>query len=496
MHDAEQGGAWYAAFKAKDARFDGRVFMGVLSTGIYCRPLCTAKMPRKENCLFFDNAAAAERAGFRPCLLCRPELAPGTGPVSVPVNVPVDATRALVHRAARLLEAHCGTGQSIAEFAQRLGCSERHLRRAFTAEFQVSPLQYVQTCRLLLAKNLLTDTSLSVTDVAMTSGFGSLRRFNAVFKKQYRLSPTALRKRAPSAKENAGALTLSLTYRPPYRWQHILDFLAFRAIPGVEVITANGYARTLRFTNAAHEDVVGWIQVSHCPLKNALALTLSPTLVPVLAQVLARVRHLFDLECEPDVVYEALAGMNAMRSGLCLPGTRVPGCIDPFEMSVRAVLGQQITVKAATTLAGRFAAAFGAPLETGLDGVTHVFPSAAFIAALSEPIGNHLGPLGIIGRRAASILALAQSFVRGEIDFLHCAQPEVEMQKLRAIPGIGDWTAQYIALRAMNWPDAFPHTDYGIKKALAPLTEKEILHLAETWRPWRSYATINLWNSL
>ena len=480
--------AWYAAFKAKDARFDGRFFVGVSSTGIYCRPVCPAKLPKEENCAFYASAAAAEQAGYRPCLMCRPELAPGAAPI--------DATFALASKAARLLEENCGSGQNVEEYVHRLGCSDRHLRRAFAAAFKVPPVQYLQTCRLLLAKNLLTDTDLSVTEVAMAAGFGSLRRFNDLFKTQYRLSPTALRKQAAGAKRSDGEVTVMLGYRPPYQWRQILDFLAGRAIPGVEAVNDDGYVRTVQYATGEQKRVYGWMRVGHRPPKNALTVTVSSALLPALPHALARVRNLFDLHCYPDAVYESLSAMNAIRPGLCVPGTRLPGCFEPFEMAVRAVLGQQITVKAAGTLAGRLAQTYGTPVETGVEGLTHAFPSAHDIAALDGDIANRLGPLGITRVRAHTILSLARKMADGELDFTICVQPEAEIKKLLSIPGIGAWTAQYIAMRAMGWPDAFPHTDYGVKKALAPLSEKEILEMAVSWRPWRGYATINLWNSL
>jgi AraC family transcriptional regulator of adaptative response / DNA-3-methyladenine glycosylase II len=448
-------------------------------------------MPKIENCTFYATAAEAEHAGFRPCLICRPELAPG--------NAPVDASSSLAHRAARLLGELSGSEQSIEEAARRLGCTDRHLRRVFTAEYSVSPVQYLQTCRLLLAKNLLTDTDLSVLDVAMAAGFGSLRRFNDLFKKQYHLVPTALRRQAAAAKSkgsNGSNVTLTLGYRPPYQWQQILDFLALRAIPGVETVRGGEYFRTVHFETGGQRHVSGWIRVGHQTQKNALAVTVDLALLPVLTQVLARVRHLFDLYCDPDAVYETLVSMNDIRPGLCVLGARVPGCFDPFEMAVRAVLGQQITVKAARTLAARLVEAYGIPIQTEIEGLTHIFPSPKEILALEGPIGDHLGPLGITGARANTIYELARAFVQGDVDFNFCAQPETEVRKLMALPGIGAWTAQYIAMRAMGWPDAFLPTDYGIKKALEPRTSKEILDLAEVWRPWRSYATVNLWNSL
>lgn len=480
--------AWYAAFRTKDTRFDGRFFVGVSSTGIYCRPVCRARLPKAENCTFYASASAAEQAGYRPCLLCRPELAPG--------NASVDAVASLARRAAGMLQADYGSEQSIEKLAARLGCSSRHLRRAFMAEYNVSPVQYLQTCRLLLAKSLLTDTKLPVIDVAMAAGFGSLRRFNALLKKQYGLAPTVMRKQATGNGSHDANVTLTLGYRPPYQWKQVLDFLAGRAIAGVEKVMDDEYFRTVRLEAGDRQHVYGWIKVGHRPLKNALAVTVSATLLPVLSQVLDRVRHLFDLCCDPDAIAETLSVMNNIRQGLCVPGIRLPGCFDAFEMTVRAVLGQQITVKAAGTLAARLAQAYGTPVDTGIEGLTHVFPSAKTILSLGGQIADHLGPLGITAARANTIHGLAKTLAEGGTDLRFCAEPQAEMEKLMMIPGIGKWTAQYIAMRAIGWPDAFPHTDYGIKKALSPRTPGEIFALAESWRPWRSYATVNLWNAL
>ncbi|MDU2065492.1 MAG: AlkA N-terminal domain-containing protein [Sporomusaceae bacterium] len=478
----------YAAFKAKDARFDGRFFVGVSSTGIYCRPVCRAKQAKAENCTFYATAAEAEQAGFRPCLLCRPELAPGSSIV--------DASTHLVYRAARLLEENGWNGQSLQDLAALLGCTDRHLRRIFKAAYNVSPVQYLQTCRLLLAKNLLTDTDLSVLDVAMTAGFGSLRRFNELFKKRYNLSPTGLRKQTTKAKHHTGDFILALGYRPPYRWQEILQFLAGRAIAGVDIVKNNQYMRTVHLIGAAGKSVYGWVQVGHQPQNNTLAVTISETLLPVLPQVLARVRQLFDLYCEPNAIYQTLSAMNDIRPGLSVVGTRLPGCFNAFEMAVRAVLGQQITVKAASTLAARIANTYGTPIQTGIDGLTHVFPLPEDVLALNGPIENHFGPLGVIGTRAKTIYELAAAIVQRKINFDFCLDPEEEIKKLLTIRGIGKWTAQYIAMRALEWPDAFLETDVGVKKALPDYTSKELLTISEGWRPWRSYATINLWNTL
>ena len=357
----------YAAVKNNDARLDGKFFVGVKSTGIYCRSVCKARTPREDNCVFFETAAQAEEAGFRPCLLCRPELAPGVAPV--------DAGSALARRAARRIEEGREGEETLSALAQALGVSDRHLRRVFEEEYHVSPVQYRQTSRLLLAKRLLTDTDLPVTEVALAAGFQSLRRFNALFQSRYRMAPTDLRKRRRSPPQAAEQVTLELRYRPPYRWEAFLDFLKLRAIPGVEKVEAGAYLRTVGLWQGEAKHT-GWLRGEHRPEKEALAVTLSASLLPVLPQVLSRVKHLFDLYCEPERVYEALQSMNDLSPGLCRPGTRLPGCFDSFEMSVRAVLGQQITVKAATTLAGRIAQRLGTPVDTGMEGLNRLFPTA------------------------------------------------------------------------------------------------------------------------
>ena len=477
--------ALFAAFKAKDARFDGRFFVGISSTGVYCRPVCRARQDKRSSCTFFSSAAEAEQAGYRPCLLCRPELAPG--------NSPVDATSVLAQKAARLLEENCGSGQTLEQLAARLGCTDRHLRRVFLEEYHVTPVQYLQTCRLLLTKNLLTDTDLSVLEAAMAAGFGSLRRMNDLFQKQYQLSPTALRKRASEGKKHSGSITVMLGYRPPYRWEEMLEFLAGRAIQGVEKVEKGRYSRAVRLTDRDGKTCAGWLQVSKHPKKDGLNVTLSDTLVPVLSQVLSRIRRLFDLYCDPDAVYEILQVMDELHPGLCVKGRRVPGCFEPFETAVRAILGQQIAVKAASTLAGRMAAELGAPVETGIEGLTRTFPTAADIVALGDSIQDRLGTLGIIAARSACIRTLAEALERGEIRLDQSAGPEQEMKKLQALRGIGGWTAQYVAMRTMGWPDAFLETDAGVKRAPPGRSSKELLALAERWRPWRSYAVVNLW---
>ncbi|MDR1092724.1 MAG: helix-turn-helix domain-containing protein [Clostridiales bacterium] len=479
----------YAAVKARDSRFDGRFFVGVSSTRIYCRPVCKAKRPKIENCSFYGTAAEAERDGYRPCLLCRPELAPG--------RAVTDASASLALRAARMLEDNCGGGEGIGEIAGRLGYTCRHLRRVFAAEYHVTPVMFLQTCRLLLAKNLLTGTALPVLDAAMAAGFGSLRRFNALFKERYRLTPTDLRKRAAGGGgDKRGGVTVALGYRPPYRWDALLNFFAGRAVAGVETVAGGRYFRTARLVGAGGKRADGWLCVGDDPDKNALSVTVSESLFPLLPQVLARVKRQFDLTCDPCAVYETLSRMNGIRRGLCVIGTRLPGCFDAFEMSARAVLGQQITVKAAGTLAARLAEAFGTPIETGVPGLARAFPTPEEVLSLGDGVEDRFGALGVTSARSRTIYELAGAFARNGAAFDYCARPEEEIGKLTRIRGIGGWTANYIAMRAMGFTDAFLETDYGVKKALRPYEPKELPALAENWRPWRAYATVNLWNSL
>lgn len=479
--------ACYAAMRAHDTRFDGRFFCGVSSTGIYCRPICRVKLPKETNCTFYLSAAAAEAAGYRPCLKCRPELAPGLAPA--------DAVARLARSAARVIEEDCLTDRRISELAEMLGISDRHLRRVFFAEYGVSPVQFLQTQRLLLAKNLLTDTDLAVTDVAMTAGFGSIRRFNDLFKKQYRLAPGRFRNKEQVVCRDGDTITLFLAYRPPYAWNELISFLAARAIPKVECVSQDAYRRTvaLKKGETLHS---GWISVAQLPKRNAISVTVASTLLPVLPQVLTRVRHLFDLNCDPCSVYEKLETMESISPDIRVPGIRLPGSFDAFEMSTRAVLGQQITVKAARTLATRLADAFGEQIETPFEELSRTFPLPDKICSLEAPIENRLGPLGVIGARARSILALAQALDSNAITLSLHGDHSLEMQKLLKLPGFGPWTVNYIAMRALGWPDAFLDTDYGVKKALAGMPSKEALTLAQTWSPWRSYATITLWDSL
>jgi AraC family transcriptional regulator of adaptative response / DNA-3-methyladenine glycosylase II len=468
----------YRAMSARDTRFDGRFFVAVSSTRIYCRPICTVKPPKRENCKFFPSAAAAEDAGYRPCLRCRPELAPG--------NASVDAVQRIAQAAARLIEDGAVNDAGTETVALRLGITDRHLRRVFQSEFGVAPIAFAQTQRLLLAKRLLTDTRLPVTEVAFASGFGSVRRFNTLFKERYRFNPTRLRKTAALVAP-ADALNFELSYRPPYDWDALIAFLGARTISGVEAIDGQSYRRTVRLSTGDREHR-GWIEVAPVKPKHALRVTISTSLAKTLPAVLARVKDLTDLSCHPTDVAQVL-GTLATRH----PGLRVPGAFDGFELAVRAILGQQITVAAARTLAGRFAATFGVKIETPFAGLTTLFPLPCEVAELKV---GQIAKCGIISARARSILALARALSEGELTLAPGNNIEAAIDKLQSLPGIGEWTAQYIAMRALAWPDAFPHTDFGVMKALGEKNPKRVLAIAEAWRPWRAYAVVHLWQSL
>lgn len=465
---------YYQAILTHDTRFDGVFFVGVSSTGVYCRTVCTARTPRQENCTFHPSAAAAEKAGFRPCLRCRPELAPG--------NARIDAINRLATAIANRLEDGELVNHSLEELAGEMGITDRHLRRVIKTAFGVSPIELVQTQRLLLAKRLLTDTDLSVIDVAFASGFASLRRFNALFKDRYGLNPTSLRKtRGDQLPQET--LKCELSYRPPYDWDTLINFIQNRLIKGVETIENNCYLRTIRVGKYQ-----GWIKVSPLIQLNRLKVEMPTTLAPVLVQILARVKRQFDLAAEPQQIAQHLGTLAEKH-----PGLRVPGAFDGFETAVRAILGQQISVKAATTLAGRFAATFGEPLTTPFAQLTHVFPTATQIAAINAA---DLIALGIISNRVQSILALARAVANREIVLEPSIEIEQTLEKLKTLPGIGEWTAQYMAMRILAWPDAFPHTDLGIYKALGTNKPKEVLEMATAWQPWRAYAAMHLWRSL
>ena len=469
--------ACFRAARARDARFDGRFFVGITSTRIYCRPVCSARPARREHQRYFGSAAAAEGAGFRPCLLCRPELAPGLALI--------DTSRQLARAAASLIDDGLANDGGLEAVAQRLGVTDRHLRRIFEAEYGVTPVAYAQTARLLLAKRLLTDTRLPVTDVALAAGFGSVRRFNTLFAARYRLQPTALRRQAATAALDCHRFVLAT--RPPFDYARLLAFFAARAIDGTEAVSGQRLQRALRVVAADGKPIAGWIEVRKAARAHGIEVRVDARLAPAIPRVLAACKRAFDLDCQPDAVAAALGDLAAAR-----PGLRLPGAFDGFELAVRAVLGQQVSVKAARTLAGRLLAKFGAPIDTPFARVHLLFPDAATLAQCSA---SNIAALGIVAARARAIVALAHAVAEGQVQLDAGAAVDETLAKLRELPGIGEWTAQYIAMRALHWPDAFPPGDIGVLNALGLRSARAAQAHAEAWRPWRSYAVLHLWHS-
>ncbi|MDP2212727.1 DNA-3-methyladenine glycosylase 2 family protein [Phenylobacterium sp.] len=477
--------ACYRAFSMRDARLDGKIFVGVRSTGIYCRPVCPARTPLRRNVAFYPSAAAAQEAGFRPCLRCRPETSPDLGSWRGSSNT--------VARALSLIEDGALDGADVEALGDRVGVGGRQLRRLFKTHLGASPVAVAQTRRVLLAKQLICDTALPMAEVALASGFGSVRRFNETFQQLYGRPPGDLRRgRRPEVSAQAGGgVTLRLTYRAPYDWGGMLDFLALRAIPGVEAVAEGVYRRALRI-----DGVPGLICVAPGP-GETLEVKAQFARLQVLPQVIARVRRVFDLGADPGQVNAHLsqdpdlAPLVAAR-----PGLRAPGAWEGFELAVRAVLGQQITVAGARALAGRLSAEHGQPLSPDMAGagLTHLFPTPQALAGIDP------ASLPMPGARARALVGLAAAALADPDLFAPRGSLEDAVARLKALPGIGEWTAQYIALRQMREPDAFPHGDIGLMRALAATdgtrpTAAELSSRAEAWRPWRAYAALHLWAS-
>jgi AraC family transcriptional regulator of adaptative response / DNA-3-methyladenine glycosylase II len=474
--------ACYRAISTRDARFDGRLFVGVKTTGIYCRPICPARTPKFENVSFYASAAAAQEAGFRPCLRCRPEVSPELAFWRGSSNT--------VSRALALIESGGLDDDDVEGLAGRLGVGGRQLRRLFRQHVGASPIAVAQTRRVLLAKQLIHETSLPMAEVALASGFNSVRRFNETFRDLFGRPPAALRRGRDKSRREAGALSVRLAYRPPYDWDAMLSFLAARAIPGVETVSGDSYARSIAIGESC-----GVISVAPAA-NNRIDVQVRFPDMAALPQIIARVRRVFDLAADPDTIAAhlsldpSLAPLVAAR-----PGLRVPGAWHGFELAVRAIFGQQITVPAATRLLGKLVEAFGEPLPASIkdaEGLSHLFPSAARIA------GTNLTTLGMPGARAMAVTSLAQAISVDPAIFSRGASLEDAILKLRSLPGVGEWTAQYIAMRELREPDAFPAADIGLLRAMADSggrrpSPSELLSRAAGWRPWRAYAALHLW---
>jgi len=472
--------ACYRAMELRDVRFDGRFFTAVKTTGTYCRPVCPARTPRSENVTFYPTAAAAQAAGFRPCLRCRPETAPDRGAWRGTSNT--------VSRALALIELGALDEGSVDALAERLGVGERQLRRLCRRHLGASPVAVAQTRRVLLAKQLVHETSLPMAEIAFAAGFGSIRRFNETFLTLFGRAPCALRRGTSEQTAVEGSeISLLLRYQPPYDWPSMLEHLRCRAIPGVEHVGGNCYSRTIEV-----DGVQGIVSVE-CAEDNALRARIRFPKLSALPVIIARLRRVFDLAADPLAISAHLAKDPALaRLVATRPGLRVPGAWDGFELAIRAVLGQQITVSAAVRLAARLVAAHGVPLAQPNRDLTHVFPRPDVLARAD------VSSLGMPRRRAATISAIAAAVVAEPDLFSASSGLDEAIKRLRLLDGIGEWTAHYIALRQLREPDAFPAADAGLSRSLASLegrrrSARELIDRAEQWRPWRAYAAQHLW---
>jgi len=471
------------ARQTRDARFDGKFFIAVLSTGIYCRPICPVRTLSEKSVRYYPSAAAAAEAGYRPCLRCRPESSPGT-----PAWFGTSST---VSRALRLIGESGLDDGGVEALADRLGVGSRHLRRLFLKHLGATPMAVAHTRRLHFAKKLIDETALPMYEIALASGFGCVRRFNEGIRQVYHRTPTQIRRLGRQAElcqaqaQPENQYLFRLNFRPPYHWQAMLDFLAPRATPGVEEVADGSYRRTISLHGKA-----GYFEVSLAEDSDALLLRISFADPQSLFFIVERVRAIFDLNADWGAIAQCLRGDPVLAARVDAdPGIRVPGCWNGFELAVRTILGQQVTVKGATTLAGRIAANFGKP-SNGPAGLTHVFPTAEALA--QAPLSN----IGLTSARIETIRALARAVCSGKISFDQACDSEILLTRLREIPGIGQWTAQYVAMRALGEPDAFPSSDLGLLKALTLETPRELEQRAEAWRPWRAYAAMYLWRGL
>jgi AraC family transcriptional regulator of adaptative response / DNA-3-methyladenine glycosylase II len=465
----------YQAVLSKDRRFDGWFFVAVTSTGIYCRPVCAVRPPKQVNCRFYASMAAAEKGGYRPCLRCRPELAPGGERHEMSSDLAMAA-------AARIEEGFLDTG-SVTSLASYVGVSERHLRRLFEAEFEVTLTEYAQTHRLLLAKQLLTDTRLSVTDVAHASGFGSVRSLNALFKQRYGFPPQRLRKEGGTRPTEQ--LMFKLAYRPPFAWSALLAFLRARAIVGFEMVSDDSYVRVVSIGDARDRSH-GWIKVTNDPAAHAIVVTIADDLASVVPQVLAGVRRFFDLGARPDVVDRCLGSLADHE-----PGMRVPGAFDGFEIAARAIIGQQVTLAAARGILRNLCTSLGAPVSGPAGVPMFSFPSSIEVSEASE---STLKGLGILPARLSALMQVASAVNDGNVRLQRHFPLAETLSALLHIKGIGAWTAQYIAMRALAWPNAYPVGDGVLQKMVHATSSAQAAAVFNQWSPWRAYAVMHHWH--
>ncbi|MGD0364980.1 MAG: AlkA N-terminal domain-containing protein [Bryobacteraceae bacterium] len=462
---------------SRDARFDGKFFIAVLTSRVYCRSICPAPTAQEKNVRYYSSAAAAAEAGFRPCLRCRPECSPGT-----PAWLGTPST---VSRALRLIADGGLADGGVELLAERLGVGSRHLRRLFLQHLGATPSAVAQTRRMHFAKKLIDETSLPMSEVALASGFGCVRRFNAAIRKVYHRTPTQIRHLSRQTVIPAqNEYFFRLRFRPPYNWDGMLRFLAPRAIPGVEEVHSGCYRRTISLNK-----IPGWLEVSLDGENDGLAVRVQFSDPRALYTIIERVRAMFDLNADWAAIAQGLSADPVLAARTAAnPGLRVPGCWNGFELAVRAILGQQITVKGATTLSGLLARTLGQPIS-GPGGLTYLFPAPEVLA------DSKLTGLGLTNARSETIRLLARAVSDGRIAFDGAAGSDEFMRRMCEIPGIGKWTAQYVAMRALGEPDAFPSGDLGLLRALSLTSPRDLEQRAETWRPWRAYASMYLWSA-
>jgi AraC family transcriptional regulator of adaptative response / DNA-3-methyladenine glycosylase II len=495
MISAQERQIFYQAMLSRDRRFDGCFFVAVTTTGVYCRPICPAPKPKIKNVVFYSSSAGAEYAGFRPCKRCRPDASPGT---------PIwSGTSATVSRALQLINSGYLDEHCVQRLGALLGISDRQLRRLFKSHLGASPHAVALTRRLDFARKLIDETHLSMTDIAFTSGFESIRRFNDAVKKRFGESPSDLRqavKKTKTGNGNKNRMVLHLPFRPPLDWPALLSYLKARQINGIEAIDKNRYCRSIRMKEKTRDKKItglhGVFMVTMPDQASHLELTLQISGTDNLMNIVHRVRRIFDLEADPLFIFNHLKkdpGLSPIISSF--PGFRIPGGWDNFEIAIRTIIGQQVSIRAANTITGRLVQRYGTPIhDSFIPGITHLFPTPETLAAAD------LAGIGLPGKRAGTIRALAAKIADKEIVLEGIVNTESIKTQLMKIPGIGQWTTEYIAMRALREPDAFPATDLALKRELKEMSQQaeclnRDINRPDIWRPWRAYAAVVLWRN-